>query len=266
MTGFWFPLAIGAGAALASFAVAWWFGRKINNYSLIDAVWAFGIGLTGAGWLIAASERAPKHWLAAILLAVWSCRLGWHLQKRIRKMHPEEDSRYAKLRESFAGNVDGKFFWVFEIQAVSVVLLALPFLFVAAGPDVGWGGWETVGTAVVLCGIFGEGLADAQMSRFKAKNSDSKAVCREGLWNWSRHPNYFFESMIWWGFYIYACGSEWGWATIHAPAGILFLLLRVTGIPPTEASAVRRKGDAYRKYQKTTSAFIPLPPRSSSYE
>lgn len=264
MSGLWFPLAIGAGAACLSFAVAWWYGWKINNYSLVDAVWAFGIGLTGVGWLVAVGDHSAKQWIAAVLLAAWSGRLGWHLQKRIRKAHPEEDSRYAKLRESFGDHVSASFLGVFEIQAVSVILMALPFLFIAADPDSAWGVWETFGTLVALGGIAGEGIADAQMSRFKETNSDSKAVCREGLWNWSRHPNYFFEFVIWLGFYIYACGSEWGWAMIHAPAIILFLLLRVTGIPPTEASAVRRKGEAYRNYQRTTSAFIPLPPKSSN--
>ena len=99
------------------------------------------------------------------------------------------------------------------------------------------------------------------MSAFKASNSNSKAVCQDGLWRYSRHPNYFFEAVIWLGFYLFACGSEWGWAMVHAPAMIIYLLLRVTGIPPTEAAAVIRKGDAYRRYQKSTSAFIPWPPK-----
>jgi steroid 5-alpha reductase family enzyme len=116
---------------------------------------------------------------------------------------------------------------------------------------------------VAVVGIVGESVSDSQMSRFKARNPDSKAVCQEGLWRYSRHPNYFFEAVIWSGIYVYTCGSEWGWAMIHAPATIIFLLLKVTGIPPTEAAAVRRKGDAYRRYQKTTSPFIPWRPSAS---
>jgi steroid 5-alpha reductase family enzyme len=265
MSGLWVPLAIGAGAACLSFAVAWWFARRIDNYSLVDPVWAFGIGLTGAGWLVAVGGNAPKQWIAAALLAAWSGRLGWHLQKRIRKAHPEEDSRYAKLRRSFGNHVSSAFLGVFEIQAASAVLLALPFLFIAADRDHAWGAWETFGSLVALGGIAGEGIADAQMARFKERKPEAGAVCREGLWNWSRHPNYFFEFVIWLGFYLYACGSEWGRAMVHAPAIVLFLLLRVTGIPPTEASAVRRKGDAYRIYQRTTSAFVPWPPKTRNH-
>ncbi len=254
-------LALGVGAMAVVFFVAWLWAKKCDNYSLVDAVWAFGIGLTGCAWLLLIGGGSMKHWLAGGLLALWSMRLGWHLQRRIRRVHPEEDARYMKLREVWAARVPTAFFWFFQGQGISVILLALPFLLIAVDSDGSWSGWESTGLAVALIGIFGEGLADSQMSQFKKLNRDSKAVCQAGLWRFSRHPNYFFEAVIWVGFYFYACGSEWGWTMIHAPAVIIFLLLRVTGIPPTEAAAVLRKGDAYRNYQKTTSPFIPWPPR-----
>ncbi len=256
-----FALVLGTGLMAVLFVFAWAWARKCDNYSLVDAVWAFGIGLTGVFWLVASGGGAAKHWVAGGLLAMWSLRLGWHLQRRIRRAHPEEDARYVKLREVWTGRVTSAFFWFFQAQAISVVFLALPFLLVAVDPDSSWSGWETAGLVVALIGISGESLADSQMSRFKEGKPNSKAVCQEGLWRYSRHPNYFFEAVIWVGFYLYACGSEWGWATIHAPAAIIYLLLRVTGIPPTEAAAVRRKGDAYRRYQETTSPFIPWPPK-----
>jgi steroid 5-alpha reductase family enzyme len=246
---------------LLVFFVAWMWARRCDNYSLVDAAWAFGIGLTGGFWLIVSGSGSVKHWVAGTLVAMWSLRLGWHLERRIRRAHPAEDARYTRLREVWTGRVASAFFWFFQAQAISVVLLALPFLLIAADPDDGWSVWESAGLAVTLIGILGEGLADRQMSRFKAGKPDSKAVCQEGLWRYSRHPNYFFEAIIWIGFYVYACGSDWGWATVYAPAMIIFLLLRVTGIPPTEAAAVLRKGDAYRRYQETTSPFIPWPPK-----
>ena len=244
-------------AVFIMFTLLWLLCRRIDNYSWVDAGWAFGIGLTSVVWLATKSTWDPKHWAAAVLIGIWSLRLSWHLQKRIRRHHPEEDSRYQKLRE-----VLSSFFWFFQAQAVSVILLALPFYFIARDSSE-WGIWESLGLIVAFIGIGGESLADHQMSKFKVTNSDTKAVCREGLWKYSRHPNYFFEGVIWIGFYLFACGSVYGWALIYAPAIIIFLLLKVTGIPPTEASAVKRKGDAYREYQRTTSAFIPLPPRKT---
>ena len=253
----------GGGLVLISlvFLVAWMLSLKWDNFSIVDAVWAFGIGLVGVCWLACSGSANPKILVAGAILLIWSLRLGLHLERRIRKAHPEEDSRYAKLREVWVGRVPSAFFWFFQGQAASVVLLALPFLMIALDSDRAWSAWESAGLTVALIGICGESLADAQMTRFKSVNSDSRKICQTGLWRYSRHPNYFFESVIWFGFYIYACGSAWGWTTIHAPAIITFLLLKVTGIPPTEASAVKRKGDAYRRYQQTTSAFIPWPPK-----
>lgn len=252
---------LGLMAMATLFWAAWMCGGRWHNYSLVDAVWAIGIGLAGGFWLLVCGDGSTKAWAAGLLLAMWSARLGWHLQRRIRKAHPDEDARYVRLREVWKGRVPSAFFWFFQAQGISVVLLALPFLLIALDRNDGWSLWESAGLAVSLIGILGEGLADRQMSRFKTANRDSMAVCQEGLWRYSRHPNYFFEAMIWIGFYIYACGSNWGWATGYAPAIIIFLLLRVTGIPPTEAAAVLRKGEAYRRYQKTTSPFIPWRPK-----
>jgi steroid 5-alpha reductase family enzyme len=244
------------------FLLSWAWARRIDNYSLVDAAWAFGIGIVGVLWLGLGTGDPLKRALAAGLLAMWSLRLGGHLQARIRRHHPSEDARYVTLRGVWHGREASAFFWFFQGQAVSVVLLALPFLAIAHGASGRWQIPEIAGLAVTLIGILGETVADRQMDKFKASNNDPRAVCRSGLWRYSRHPNYFFEAVIWLGFYLFACGSGWGWATLHAPAIMVFLLLKVTGIPPTEASAVARKGDAYRAYQRSTSSFIPLPPRS----
>ncbi|NJR42766.1 MAG: DUF1295 domain-containing protein [Akkermansiaceae bacterium] len=127
------------------------------------------------------------------MITIWSLRLGIHLERRIRRIHPLEDVRYTKLREVWKGREQSAFFWFFQGQAASVVLLALPFLLIAVDHDKVWSWWESCGLAVWAIGIFGESLADAQMSRFKSKNQDSSAVCQDGLWRYSRHPNYFLS-------------------------------------------------------------------------
>ena len=257
---FWMPLFLGIAAAATMFFLGWAWARKLDNYSLVDVLWAYGIGLVASSWLLCCGDGSAKHWLAGTMVALWSLRLGSHLHRRVAKAHPQEDARYAKLREVWHGRVASSFFWFFQAQAVSVVLLALPFLWIAIDPDSSWDVWESLGLSVSLIGIAGETLADAQMTRFKSKHHEATAVCRDGLWRYSRHPNYFFEAVIWTGFYLFCCGSQWGWLMFHAPATIVYLLLKVTGIPPTEAAAVLRKGDAYRQYQQSTSAFVPWPP------
>ncbi len=119
-----------------------------------------------------------------------------------------------------------------------------------------------LGLTIALIGICGEILSDHQLSTFVENRTDPNAICKTGLWRYSRHPNYFFEMVIWIGVYLFACGSAFGWATLHAPVIITYLLLKVTGIPPSEASSLKKKGDRYRQYQRTTSPFIPLPPKS----
>lgn len=259
----WTLLGIGIVLMFSLFFGGWLWARKVDNYSLVDILWAFGIGITSVLWL-ALVDWNFTHAVAAFMVGVWSVRLGWHLQRRIRKHYPSEDSRYVKLREGWKGSVASKFFWFFQAQALSVILLALPFLMIALDADSRWGIWETCGLVVWLVGVLGEATADSQMAGFKKANQAPGAVCQSGLWYYSRHPNYFFEALIWCGFYLFACGSPMGWATIHAPFLIIYLLLFVTGIPPTEAAAVIRKGDAYRRYQKSTSPFIPWPPKSTN--
>jgi len=255
-------LIIGLVAVYLIFAIGWAWARKIRFYSLVDALWAFSIGLTAIFWLWLGHSDVLKRLAAGILIAIWSIRLGSHLQGRLRKSFPKEDIRYTKLLNHWKNRESTMFFWFFQFQALSVLILAFPFLLVSWDTSP-WSTWESIGLVIATAAICGEALADRQMKHFKHRNDDPMAVCREGLWRYSRHPNYFFESIIWLGIYLFTCGSHYGWATFHAPAIILFLLLRVTGIPPTEAASLARKGDAYRDYQRTTSAFIPLPPKTS---
>lgn len=247
---------------LLIFTAAWAFCVKIKNFSPVDAFWSASIGLTAIFFLLQNPEI--KQLTAAILIYAWSMRLTYHLAKRIRKHHPQEDSRYIFLREHWNSKTNSMFLLFFLAQAISVFLLALPFHIIASDPNPGFTPLSIIGSIVATIGLIGETIADKQMSAFKTQNNDPKAVCQAGLWKYSRHPNYFFESVIWIGFFLFALDSPYGWTTIYAPAIITYLLLKVTGIPPTEASSLKSKGEAFREYQRTTSPFIPLPPKPSS--
>ena len=249
------------GGLLAAFGVLYLFARRIDNYGIVDIAWSYAFGgtallyaLLGPGWPV---RRA----LIAALTAVWSLRLGTHLLVRIARHHPTEDSRYQQLRRDWGAAFARKMAAFFQLQAMSVVFLSAPFFLATLNPAPALHPLEIAGTALWLIAISGEALADAQLAAFRRDPANRSRVCDLGLWHCSRHPNYFFEWLIWVAYWIFACGSPWGWAAAVSPACILALLLRVTGIPMTEAQSIRSKGDAYRQYQRTTSAFVPWFPR-----
>jgi steroid 5-alpha reductase family enzyme len=122
---------------------------------------------------------------------------------------------------------------------------------------------ELIGILVFMIAISGEALADRQLARFKANPANRGKVCEVGLWHLSRHPNYFFEWLIWVAYFALACASPYGWISIYCPALMLFFLLRVTGIPMTERLSLESKGAAFADYQRRTSAFVPWLPKRS---
>jgi steroid 5-alpha reductase family enzyme len=150
------------------------------------------------------------------------------------------------------------------MQAASVVVLAAGFLLACVNPAAELHPLEIAGAVLWLIAISGEAVADAQLAAFKRNSAHKGRVCDVGLWRYSRHPNYFFEWLIWVSFFVFALASPWGWVAILGPASILYLLLRVTGIPMTEEQSIRSRGDAYRRYQQTTSAFVPWFPKKPS--
>lgn len=254
-------IALATALLLGLFTATYFISRRLDNYGFVDVVWAYsftGVALfyavTGPGW-------GPRRLLIAALAAAWSLRLGTHLYRRVMAHHPEEDSRYQQLRSDWAANFGPKMFGFFQLQAVSVVVLSIPFLFPAQNAFPGFGFWEILGVLICASALIGEAMADAQLAAFRRDPARRGQVCNVGLWRYSRHPNYFFEWCIWVGFFVFACGSAWGWLAVIAPAAILHLLLNVTGVPMAEASSLRSKGDAFRAYQATTNAFFPGPPR-----
>ena len=146
------------------------------------------------------------------------------------------------------------------------VLLATPFLLASRNPDPRLNLFEVGGVMIWVVAIAGETIADNQLRAFKADPANRGRVCQAGLWGWSRHPNYFFEWLIWCAFAFFALGSPLGWISIGCPALMLYFLLRVSGIPATEAHALKSRGPEYAEYQRTTSAFVPLPRRENASE
>ncbi|MEP6963805.1 MAG: DUF1295 domain-containing protein, partial [Acidobacteriota bacterium] len=174
----------------------------------------------------------------------------------------EEEGRYQELRRQWKTNLAFKFLLFFELQAVTCVILSIPFLTAAINPDPHFHPLEYASAALWLLAITGESLADAQLTAFKKTPANKGHTCQQGLWHYSRHPNYFFEWLIWVAFALYATASPYGYLGWISPALILYFLLRVTGIPATEAQALRTRPTEYREYQRTTSAFVPWFPKA----
>jgi len=255
---------IALAACCLGFSALFLFARKIDNYSIVDVAWSYAFGALAVLYGFLAAGLPGRRLLIATLVLFWSVRLGTHLFVRIRGHHPEEDGRYQEMRTKWAAHFDREMFLFYQLQAVSLVVLSLPFALICVNPSPRLHPLEIAGAVLWLLAIAGEATADAQLAAFKRNPANRGKVCEVGLWKLSRHPNYFFEWTIWVSYFVIACASPWGWLSIVSPASILYLLLRVTGIPMTEAQSIRSRGDAYRRYQAKTSAFVPWFPKKQS--
>ena len=252
-------LIIGSAMTLTMMFALWLLHLRMRNASVVDVGWASGIGLLAVLYAALGSGLPERRIVAAILGGVWSIRLAVHLAHRVA--NEPEDGRYNELRAQWGGNLTLKFLVFFLGQGLLDVLLAVPFLAASVNPSSTAHPLEIAGVGLWLISVIGEGVADEQLRRFKRDPANRGRVCEIGLWHYSRHPNYFFEWLIWCAFALFALGSPFGWLSLAGPALMLYFLLRVTGIPMTEAHAVQSRGEAYREYQRTTSAFVPLPRR-----
>jgi steroid 5-alpha reductase family enzyme len=248
-------LTIGACLAAIGFALVWWVSTRVGNYGFLDVVWSLSIAVLAPVYALLGGGAAPRRCAFAVVGAAWSLRLGLYVLLRVLRLHPTEDSRYRTLRQRWGGPLG--FLVFFELQALIAVLFSLPFLLAAVNARPFPGVAERFGLALALCATAGEALADWQAQRFKRNPANRSAVVDVGLWRYSRHPNYFFESLVWWGFFIAALDSPYGWVTLVCPLLMLYILLNVTGIPLTEKHSLESRGDAYRRYQRLTSRFVP---------
>ena len=259
----WLLLAIGAVGASSTMVVVWLVSIRIRNASYVDVAWALGIAGTAVVYALLAEGSTLHRVVVAGLGTIWGVRLGTYLLSRLAGK--EEDGRYQELRRRWAPNVNRAFFVFFQAQAAFILVFSLPFAFVAA--DTGamtWLAW--VGAALALGSIVGEVTADTQLAVWKGDPANRGKTARNGLWGWSRHPNYFFEWLHWVAWAVIAFSSPYGWVATLVPVFLFVLLFKVTGIPETEAQSLRSRGDDYRRYQEEVSVFVPLPPRRRSAE
>ena len=239
--------------------VLWLFYLYMNEPSVVDIGWGGSIGCV-AWWMYwSVPELGLRQIVVLIAASCWSVRLSSLLISRMLK--GQRDRRYIELSESWKENLARNYLVFFQAQALSVALLTVPFALALLAPDSAWSAWDTAGALVFVVGFLGESIADQQMVRFRADPHKKKDVCDRGLWRYSRYPNYFFEWLIWISYSLLAMNHSAGLVGWISPSVILVSIVKITGIPPTEERLLASKGDVYREYQRTTSAFIPMPPR-----
>lgn len=253
-------LGICLGAAVFAMLVLWLVQKRTGDAGIVDVAWSAGLGLAAIFYALTSAGDGDRRLALGICAGLWAFRLAFYLL-RDRILSPHEDGRYTALRKQWGPRADFNLFLFYEFQAILVLLFSVPFLPAAHNPSPGLSTFDILGILVIAGSIFGEGLADRQLARFRAQASNKGRTCRTGLWRYSRHPNYFFEWLHWWGYVFFAVGSDYWWIALSGPVLMLLFLFKITGIPATEKQALLSRGEDYRRYQETTSAFIPWFPK-----
>ena len=239
---------------------AWLLQLRSGNAGVVDAVWAFSLGGLAVFYALVGSAPPETRLVVGMLGGLWGLRLGSHLWSRT--WGHAEDWRYAQFRAQWGAQANLKMFGFFQFQNLfTLALSASAFLTVAYRPDDAPDWAQALAVLIWVTAVLGETLADNQMEEFRRHPENKGRVCDQGLWRYSRHPNYFFECLHWLAYVPLALGSPWGWLSCAAPLVMAGLLMKLSGIPMLEEGLLRRK-PGYADYVARTSALIPWPPKS----
>lgn len=248
-------LAVSSVVMVLTWVVQW----RTGNAGIVDIVWTILVGLASIYFALLLEGDATRRLLLGVMAGLWSLRLTWHLWRRVVG-HPE-DGRYRAMREHWGSGQQLGLFVFFQAQAIFVIIFSLPQWVVASTTAPLAYPLLAMSLALWVLSVGGEALADQQLDAFKTRAESKGRTCRDGLWRYSRHPNYFFEWLGWFIWPLLAWPSPYWWLTLLGPALMFLFLVKLTGIPYTEKQALKSRGEDYRAYQRTTSAFFPWPPK-----
>ena len=238
----------------------WLASIPLRNVSIVDMFWGMGFVIVGA-WAFMTGQGDPgRKWLLLFLVGIWGLRLSGYLAWR--NWGKPEDFRYQKFRQDYGPQRYWwfSFFQVFLLQGVLMGVIVLPVVFAhAAGEGRPIGAWDVAGALVWLIGFFFESVGDWQMARFKGNPANKGKVMDRGLWRFTRHPNYFGDSAVWWGYGLIAVGAGVWWAAIGSVI-MTALIIKVSGVALLEKSLGSTK-PGYADYVRRTRAFFPWPPK-----
>jgi steroid 5-alpha reductase family enzyme len=252
-------MAASAALLVTAMVTLWLLSIWRRDASIVDVFWgpAFLVA-AGAAALTSPAPAGARRWLALALVGIWGLRLGLHLLRR--NAGRGEDPRYAAMRRAHGPRFWWvSFFTVYVLQAALAWLVSWPVQAAVALPASPLGPLDGAGLALWLLGFLFEAVGDLQLARFLRQPSSRGRALDTGLWRYTRHPNYFGDACVWWGFGLLglAAGAPW---SLAGPLVMTVLLLRVSGVTLLERDIVERR-PAYREYAARTSAFLPWFPR-----
>lgn len=256
-------LLIGWAVAATLLFVLYLLQRRTGDATAVDAGWALSLVLVASVYAALGPGRVEHRILIATVAGLENLRIARLVLGRIGK---GEDTRYEELRRRWRerGREQSTFAVFYQAQAALAVLLSGPILLAVYNRHDGLEPLEWAGAALWVAAAAVELLADGQLTRFKADPANKGKTMRAGLWRYSRHPNYFFQWLTWVAYALVALAAPHGWIALLSPLVILFLILKITGIPPAEEQALRSRGEDYRRYQRETSAFVPWFPKRAA--
>jgi steroid 5-alpha reductase family enzyme len=242
---------------LTAATLTWLLSLPLRNVAIVDSLWSLMFFAAGVIYGLSADPRAPRLAFELWLLVIWAARLAFYITAR--NIGKGEDHRYQEIRARNEPRFAVKsLYLVFWLQALLAWVISLPLLGAfASNAPIGW--LDYAGILLWLTGMIFEAGGDWQLARFKRDPANAGKVMDRGLWRYTRHPNYFGEFCIWWGFYAIALSAGAWWA-LPGPLLMTFLLLRVSGVTLLEKDIGKRRPQ-YADYVLKTNAFFPGPPR-----
>jgi steroid 5-alpha reductase family enzyme len=251
-----------AAVALAMLAL-WGLSLALRDASIVDIFWGPGFAMVAAISCALGAGAPGRRALATGLAALWGLRLGGYLLAR--NAGKGEDARYQAMRRHHGDRFARvSLVTVFGLQGVLMWFISLPLQVANLSPEPAeLGALDALGAGLVAVGLAFEAIGDWQLARFKRDPASAGRVLDTGLWRYTRHPNYFGDCVVWWGFFTLALATPSGWLTVLSPVVMTVLLTRVSGVPMLERTIGRRR-PGYADYVARTSAFVPLPPRRRS--
>lgn len=245
--------------AFGMMTALWPLSMRLRDVSIVDILWAPAFAILGWSYLFLPPVLGMRGWIALVLVTLWGLRLGLHILARWRRLG-HEDYRYAEIRRRNGPNFPlTSLVWIFWLQALLLWVISWPLQAALSGSR-SLNVLDLIAIAMIGSGILIEAVADAQLKRFRADPASHGKVLDSGIWSWSRHPNYFGDFLMWWGFFVLGIAAGAPWWTILGPVAMSALLIHYSGAGLME-DTIKDRRPGYADYVRRTSLFVPWPPR-----